>query len=78
MDRAQIRLWIHNESTDENEECILFNLNYLSAFEGEVPGLTDDEVSTTRYVSRAGCDHSETPDCSTLTFIEPESRVLSY
>ena len=33
MDRVQIRLWIHNESTDENEECILFNLNYLSAFE---------------------------------------------
>jgi len=31
--QLQIRLWIHNESTDENEECILFNLNYLSAFE---------------------------------------------
>ena len=38
-------------------------VNYLSTFEGEVPGLPDDEVSTTRFVSRAGCDHSETPDC---------------
>jgi hypothetical protein len=50
-------------------------VNYLSTFEGEVPGLPDDEVSTTRYVSRAGCDHGETPDCSTLTFFEPGSRV---
>ena len=53
-------------------------VNYLSTFDGEVPGLSEDEISTTNYVSRAGCDHGATPDCSTLTFIEPESRVLSY
>ena len=53
-------------------------MNYLSTFDGEVPGLSEDEISTTNYVSRAGCDHGASPDCSTLTFIEPGSRALSY
>ena len=47
-------------------------VNYVSSFEGEVPGLPDDEVSTTRFVSRAGCDHSETPDCGPTQMPLPE------
>lgn len=49
-------------------------VNYLSTFEGEVPGLPDDEVSTTRFVSRAGCDHSETPDCGPTQMALPVPR----
>jgi hypothetical protein len=31
--QLQIRLWVHNEGSGENEECIAFNLSYLTAFE---------------------------------------------
>ena len=33
---AQIRLWVHNEATDANEECVVFNVSYLSNFEASV------------------------------------------
>ena len=33
---ATVRLWIHNELTDANEECIVFNVTFLSGFESDL------------------------------------------
>eukprot|EP01047_Picozoa_sp_COSAG01_P041115 COSAG01_NODE_3508_length_5989_cov_5.088115_4_plen_144_part_00 len=33
---AQIRLWVHNELTDTNEECLVFNVSYLTDFEASM------------------------------------------
>ena len=33
---AEVRLWVHNERTDENEECIVFHVTYLNNFEADI------------------------------------------
>lgn len=48
---------------DTRSELTQAFVNYLSTFDGPVPGLPEEEFSTTRYVSTSGCDHSATSKC---------------
>ena len=63
------------KSVDTYVEQTQAFVNYLSSFDGAVPSIPEDELSTTRFVSRAGCDHSqqtslldqkETPNCNAV------------